>query len=230
MIAIYSDDPELYFLLGHILEAEGYESVLIRTWPELTKAMDGNVLHAIFLDCSMAACDAVHLCTKIRALSPVGSIPIAAFISPDKTDHLLSLIRVGMDDWFFRPLVPGRLLHFLARSCSQTTKGVQSCQTSHRPVLSRGDFEIDYERHCASFKGRPLALTPIGFRLLSHLVQFPNSVHSREDLIEVAWNGKDPADRRSVDVYVSRLRRMLLLQRRKCPIRTVHSLGYLLEV
>ncbi|ATU94429.1 response regulator transcription factor [Phyllobacterium zundukense] len=229
-IAFCSDDPELYLLLRHILEAEGYATILIAALSEINDVLTENTPQAIVVDCSAGNFDAIELCGQIKSDDATRGIPIAALISPQKADQFVRLINAGVDDGFVRPLGPDKLLHFLRRA----TSGIQDRSSAQLPhtkekILRQGDLEINFEAHYGTFKGRRLDLTPIGFRLLRHLLQYPNCVHSREELADLIWNDRKETNPRMVDVHVSRLRKSLQTDRRRCPIKTVRSYGYILE-
>ena len=229
-IALCSNDPELYLLLRHILAAEGYRSILIAATSELKCLLSADRPHAIVVDCSAGNFDALDLCGQIKSEDATKGIAIAALISPDKAHQFVKLIKAGVDDGFIRPLGPDKLLHFL-RGVTLGIQGQTLAQLPHggEKILRQGELEINFEAHCGTFKGRRLDLTPIGFRLLRHLLQYPNCVHSREDLVDLIWHDRKGIDPRMVDVHVARLRKSLQTDWRRCPIKTVRSSGYILE-
>ena len=228
-ITLFSDDPELYLLLRHILEAEGYGCILVVAVSEMQAVWSEGRLHAIIIDCSAGNFDAIELCAQIKSEEAIDGIPIAALISPNKADQYVKLIQAGVDDGFVRPLMPGMLLHFLSTAMPSARAKVTALLPHNGKILRQGDFEIDLEAHCATFKGRRLELTPTGFRLLCHLVQYPNCVRSREDLVDIIWEDREGVDSRAVDVHVSRLRKSLRIDPRQCPIKTIRSWGYIFE-
>lgn len=229
-IAFCSDDPELYILLSHILEAEGYVTILVATLSEINDVLIETKPHAIIVDCSVRYVDAIELCRQIKSENATRGIPIAALLRPDKAHQFVKLIKAGVVDGFVRPLIPSMLLHFLSRAGSSPIRGeVPTLLTSPENILRQGNFEIDLEAHTATFKGRRLELTPTGFRLLSHLLQYPNCVHSREDLVDIIWADSEGVDSRAVDVHVSRLRKSLRMDARQCPIKTIRSWGYIFD-
>ncbi|WP_398958214.1 winged helix-turn-helix domain-containing protein [Streptomyces sp. GC420] len=84
---------------------------------------------------------------------------------------------------------------------------------------------IDTARHVAEVEGRELDLTYLEFELLTHLVQHPGRVHSREHLVDRVWGYGHVGDGRTVDVHVARLRRKLGKAHRQ-RIVTVRRVGY----
>lgn len=229
-IAFCSDDPELYMLLRHILEAAGYATILVAALSEINDILIETRPHAIIVDCSVRDVDAIGLCRQIKSENATRGIPIAALLRPDKAHQFVKLIKAGVVDGFVRPLIPSMLLHFLSRAGSSPIRGeLPPLLLSPKNILRQGNFEIDLEAHCATFKGRRLELTPTGFRLLSHLLQYPNCVHSREDLVGLIWDDRKRIDPRMVDVHVARLRKSLRMDAGQCPIKTIRSWGSIFE-
>ena len=81
----------------------------------------------------------------------------------------------------------------------------------------------------ARWKDRPIGLMPNEFRLLRYLMEQPGHVFSRAQLIAALGKNEQPIDERTVDAWVSRLRRSLREAGAGYPLRTVRSLGYVLD-
>ena len=79
------------------------------------------------------------------------------------------------------------------------------------------------------FRGNPLPLRPNEFRLLAHFCEHPDQVFSRTALIERIGKDSEAIDERTVDVWIGRLRRSLTGHGVPDPLRTVRSLGYVLD-
>ncbi|MEP7453365.1 response regulator transcription factor [Phyllobacterium sp. SB3] len=188
-------------------------------------------LHAIIVDCCDDYDAAIELCWQFKSDDATEGVPIATLLSPGDAHRFVKLIKAGVEDSFVRPLMPDKLLQFL-RGISPADDDVAQYHPKRTVrILRKGHFEINLDAHYATFKRRRLDLGPIGFRLLFHLLQYPNCVHSREELVDVAWPDGESTDLRAVDVHLSRLRKALKTgPGRRCPIKTVRSCGYLLEV
>jgi DNA-binding response OmpR family regulator len=89
-----------------------------------------------------------------------------------------------------------------------------------------GDLEIDLVERRVHRAGEPAHLTPTEFELLAHLAGRPRAVVPRERLINEVWGWADSSTTRTVDSHVKALRRKLGADL----IRTVHGVGYALEV
>ena len=144
-------------------------------------------------------------------------------LDEDSDEARSRALRAGADDYLLGPLTPAVLLARLDR---------------HRPAevlpgspsrLVHGDLTLDLAAHQARWRGRLIALRPNELRLLALFAEHPDRLFSRGSLI--AMLGKDCAeiDERTVDVWVGRLRRALRTHGVPDMLRTVRSLGYVLD-
>jgi two-component system phosphate regulon response regulator PhoB len=92
--------------------------------------------------------------------------------------------------------------------------------------LVYADVELDAARHRVRRAGRPVHLAPTEYRLLRHLLEHPERVFSRAQLLRAVWGPDAGVSERSVDVHIRRLRTALGDPDR---IRTVRSAGYSLD-
>ncbi|RZS70608.1 two-component system phosphate regulon response regulator PhoB [Phyllobacterium myrsinacearum] len=224
VIAICSDDTELCLLLRHIVEAEGYASVLASSPAEMLAVLENEMPQAIVADTACEGCGLSALTRQIKSRSSGTVIPMAALIRADRSRELMRVPSGSMDEGFLRPLIPDRLLRFLARTVSAAR-----APRSEEQVLRQGDVAINVPGHVATCNGRRLDLPPIEFRLLCHLLRYPDRVHSRQALIPVLWDDAARVNPRSVDIHVSRLRRILRDGNTGTPIKTVRACGYIFD-
>lgn len=104
----------------------------------------------------------------------------------------------------------------------------QSCGIADRTeaIVRASDVELDPVSHRVYRRGREIHLGPTEFRLLQVLLQNPDHVLTREQLLGAVWGFENDIDERTVDVHVGRLRKALNQRRDRDPIRTVRGVGY----
>jgi DNA-binding response OmpR family regulator len=143
----------------------------------------------------------------------------------DETDLLVGL-GVGADDYLTKPFsmrVLTARVHALLRRVERARQDPEET----RIVL--GDLEIDIDRRRVARGGIPAQLTPIEFDLLVHFARRPRAVQPRERLLSEIWDWdvrELASGTRAVDSHIKALRRKLGADL----IRTVHGVGYALEV
>ena len=103
-----------------------------------------------------------------------------------------------------------------------------------RPALAEetaafGDIAIDRVARRVRRNNREVHLGPTEYKLLDHLIQHPGRVFSREQFLDAVWGSDVYVEARTVDVHIGRLRKSLIADGERDPIRTVRSAGYSLD-
>lgn len=224
-VLVVDDEPAIAESVADRLRAEGFDVDIARDGPEaVARARDGHP-DLVVLDVMLPGFDGLEACRRIQADRPVPVLMLTA--RDDETDLLVGLA-VGADDYLTKPFSPRELaarVHALLRRVERA--GVAHQGPDRRFRL--GDLDIDPAQRRVSRAGEPAHLTPIEFDLLVHLAGRPREVHPREALLERVWGwaaGPDAPTTRTVDSHVKALRRKLGADL----IRTVHGVGYALEV
>jgi DNA-binding response OmpR family regulator len=173
------------------------------------------------LDVMLPGFDGLEVCRRIQAERPVPVLMLTA--RDDETDLLVGLA-VGADDYLTKPFSMRELtarLHALLRRASRAT-----LEPPAAPPIRLGDLEINQAERRVLRGGVEVHLTPTEFDLLVHLAGRPRTVLPRERLLADVWGWADASGTRTVDSHIKGLRRKLGPDL----IRTVHGVGYALEV
>jgi two-component system phosphate regulon response regulator PhoB len=226
MIVICSQDAEFYLVLNHILAVDGFTSALASNVDEMFELAAETSVQAWVLDCRPDNRMADN-CSRLRQDARTSALPVVALIAAGAESQHLALLKSGINESFMRPLAPPKLLDYLN---SELGTGRQSgVRTSAVMSLNYGDVEMKVDSHHVRCNGREILLGPIEFRLLRHMLENPEKVLSRGELIAVAWPGNVYVGPRTVDVHISRLRKSLKHSSHGDIIRTVRLGGYALE-
>ena len=132
-------------------------------------------------------------------------------------------MRAGADDYLIGPLSAELLLGRMQQHLPNTIA------TKPQPKLVHGELTLDLAAHVVRWLGNPFPLRPNEFRLLIHFVEHRDQVFSRSNLIQVLGKDRNAIDVRTVDVWIGRLRRSLKVHGVPDPLRTVRSMGYVLD-
>lgn len=226
LVLIHCKDPDFYFLFGHILDAAGFRSEIAGDVEQVSAIMGERKVLAVILDCQDNSSSNASFCAKLKTNEATRDIPVAALMMPQAQGSHLGLIEAGVDETFLRPFAPLKLLDYL-RSL-RDGDGNLNIGASGRRNLTWGGIELRSDSHRVYYGGREVPLPRIEFWLLRHLMESPDRVFSRENLIKAAWPDDREADPRSVDVHIGRLRKALRQVSGKDMIRTVRGAGYAL--
>ncbi|MFS8608750.1 MAG: winged helix-turn-helix domain-containing protein, partial [Gammaproteobacteria bacterium] len=134
-------------------------------------------------------------------------------------DDRVAGLEGGADDYVVKP--------FSFRELAARIKAVmRRAALDDDEVLVAGRLVLDPASHRVTIDGVEVALAPTEFRLLKFLMQHPDRVFSRAQLLDRVWGGNVYIEERTVDVHVRRLRQALGPHGYDKLIRTVRGAGY----
>ena len=141
-----------------------------------------------------------------------------------EADRIVGL-EMGADDYLAKPFSPremvARVRAILRRSEAKPGHG------GTRPPMRKGRLKIDFSTYEVFVRGKPVKLTLKEFELLRFLVQNPNRVLNRDQLLDRVWGGDTFVTPRTVDVHIRRLSKAVEKDDRKPKwILTVRGVGY----
>jgi len=159
----------------------------------------------------------------IEALRQQGNrVPILILSALDGVDDRIRGLRAGGDDYLTKPFAFGELLArldaLLRRSQSQAVE----------TVMSLGDLSVDMLSHRVTRAGKPVALQPREFKLLTYLLRHANQVVTRTMLLENVWDYHFDPQTNVIDVHISKLRQKIDAGFATPLLRTVRNAGYML--
>nr|WP_097325353.1 response regulator transcription factor [Actinoplanes atraurantiacus] len=218
-VLVVEDEKTIAEAVAARLRAEGFTVEVAGDGPSAVEAARRTPPDAIVLDVMLPGFDGLEVCRRIQAERPVPILMLTA--RDDETDLLVGLA-VGADDYMVKPFSMRELaarVHALLRRATKTK--------SEKPAPLRfGDLEINQAERRVTRAGVEAHLTPTEFDLLVHLAAHPRTVLPRERLLADVWGWADASGTRTVDSHIKGLRRKLGSDL----IRTVHGVGYALEV
>jgi len=225
-VLIVDDDARIRDLLRRYLEQEGFEVMLAEDGKALSRIMQRDPVNLIVLDLMMPGEDGLSICRRLRSVGDRTPI-IMLTAKGEDVDRIVGL-EVGADDYLGKPFNPRELLArinaVLRRRPVVEEPGAPS---SEEEVVNFGPFSFDLGLRTLKNDGEELPLTTGEFSMLKALVRHPRQPLSREKLALLARGREfEPFDR-SLDVQVSRLRKMVEADATSPRyIQTVWGVGY----
>lgn len=216
-ILVVDDESTLRELLRPYLEAEGFEVVEAADGESATRAMEEGVVDLVIIDVMLPGTDGFAL---LRLLRESSDIPVIMLTARRDEGYRVAGLRQGADDYVVKPFSVPELM---ARVQAQLRR---SRMKRGETRLLRGDAEIDLGSRRVVIAGEEVGLTRREFDLLAALVENPNQVLSREQLLAMAWD-TEFLTLKTVDVHIASLRKKL---HGALKISTLRGVGYRLEL
>ena len=225
-ILVVDDDARIRDLLRRYLTQHDFEVLLAEDGRAMLRVMQRETVDLIVLDLMMPGDDGLTVCRKLRSAKDLTPV-IMLTAKGEDIDRIVGL-EVGADDYLGKPFNPRELLariHAVLRR--RPVAEPPASPAGDREVVSFGPFTFDLSARTLQKGEQDLALTSGEFAMLKALVRHPRVALSREKLAQLArGRGFEPFDR-SLDVQVSRLRKLIEVDA-TAPrfIQTVWGVGY----
>lgn len=229
-ILIVDDDPEIRRLLVDYLVRNGLAAQPARDGREMWQQLERHVIDLVILDLMLPDTDGLTLCRDLRARPATAALPILMLTArAEDTDRIIG-IEMGADDYLVKPFNPRELLARIKTILRRT----RALPPNLRPEPTRC---LHFSGWCLDTAARLLTapdgvVSPLSggeFRLLRILLEHPNRVLNRDQLMEMIHGREADAYDRAIDVQISRLRQRLRDDSREpMLIKTVRGEGYVL--
>ena len=219
-VLVVDDDHKLISLVRMYLEREGFRVIPAYDGTQALEVFTRHSPAFVILDVMLPRMDGMAVCRQIRKTSAVPILMLTARV--DEVDKLVGL-GIGADDYVTKPFSPRELVARVRAILRRTASRERVV-----PRLVRGDLVMDLEKHEVSADGREVRLTPIEFKLLQALMEFPGRVFTRDQLLAHVYAFDEAAVvDRTVDVHIGKLREKIRDDpNRPRYIQTVRGVGY----
>ncbi|MBI5137120.1 MAG: response regulator [Nitrospirae bacterium] len=226
-ILIVDDDAEIRQLLSEYLRREGYATRAVPDGRAMRETLERERADLVILDLMLPGEDGLVLCRDLRARSRVPVIMLTA--RGEETDRIVGL-EMGADDYLPKPFSPRELLARIKAVLRRTRALPDSPDHVHAARLCFAGWALDLaQRQLVDPGGVVVPLSGGEYRLLKVLLEHPNRVLSRDQLLDMTRGREAIPFDRSIDVQIGRLRRRLGDDgQAPALIKTVRGEGYVL--
>ena len=207
-ILVVDDDQRLRDLLTRYLGEQKFEVRAVRDAPEMDKYLARERYDLIVLDLMLPGEDGLAICRRLRATGTAPAI-IMLTAKGDEVDRIVGL-EMGADDYLPKPFNPRELVARIQAVLRRKPKaGVPGAPDAEGGLHRFGAFEFNPATRELQKDGKPVALTTGEYSVLKVLVQHPRQPLSRDKLMELARGREYEVFDRSIDVQISRLRKLI---------------------
>jgi DNA-binding response OmpR family regulator len=219
-ILLAEDDNNLGILLRNYLIAKNYDTVLFINGRLALEAFPSGLFGLCILDIMMPEMDGITLAREIRLSNP--DIPIIFLTAKNQPEDIIEGFKTGADDYITKPFSMEELLYRIEAILRRTTIPAIN---SKNECFTIGGYSFDPLKQMLVFKDQTIKLTTKESELLELLCRHGNELLERNFALKTIWIDDNYFNARSMDVYITRLRKYL----KKDPsvkILNVHGRGY----
>jgi two-component system, OmpR family, response regulator len=218
-ILLCEDDENLGMLLREYLQTKGYDADLQPDGEAGYKAFTRNKYDLCVFDVMMPKKDGFALAADVRALNT--EVPIVFLTAKSMKEDILQGFKLGADDYLSKPFSMEELLYRI----ESILRRVKGKKTKDQVVYQLGAFTFDAQKQHLIIDGNAKKLTTKESELLNLLAANANSILERNFALKTIWVDDNYFNARSMDVYITKLRK-LLKDDPNVGIINIHGKGY----
>ena len=224
-VLLVEDEEHLLEAVKMNLELEDYEVVAVTDGEQALHKFKDQRFNLIILDVMLPRMDGYEVCEQVRLTDM--DIPILFLTAKGDSNDKIKGFKVGGDDYLPKPFNPRELLARIRAVMRRKSKELPGAPSQAEGVVEFGPFKFNLATREMRKGDELLPLTSGEYAVLKVLVSHPREPLSRDKLMNQARGRDYSAMERSIDVQVSRLRRMLEDDAANPRyIQTVWGLGY----
>ena len=213
------DDENLGSLLREYLVAKGYETDLYSDGEAGYRGFIAHNYDICILDIMMPKKDGLTLAQDIRLINP--NIPILFLTAKIMKEDILEGFKMGADDYITKPFSMEELL-FRIEAILRRVKGKKQKDV---PLYKLGEFMFDTQKQTLTIGKKIIKLTTKESELLKLLCSHANEILERNYALKTIWVDDNYFNARSMDVYITKLRKILKADP-EIEIINIHGKGY----
>lgn len=206
-ILVVDDDVRLRDLLERYLTEQGFSIKVAADAKEMDSALSNNEIDLMVLDLMLPGEDGLSICRRVRSTGSVMPI-IMLTARGDEVDRIIGL-EMGADDYLPKPFNPRELLARINAVTRRHARLQPTAPAEETEVVNIGEFVFNASTRSLSKNGDPVTITSGEFALLKVFVDHPRQPLSRDRLMQLARGRELDVFDRSIDVQVSRLRKLI---------------------
>jgi DNA-binding response OmpR family regulator len=224
-ILLIEDDPNLGFILHENLELQGFRVNLCTDGEQGLVAYQSDKFDLCLIDVMLPRKDGFALAREIRQDNQ--DIPIIFLTAKSLKEDRIAGFKIGGDDYITKPFSMEELVLRIQAVLKRTKPAAD--EQKGRQIFAVGKFTFDYEQQSLQLGSRQQKLTSKESELMKLLCLHKNDTLERETALKLVWGEDSYFNGRSMDVFLSKLRKYLQ-EDKNVEIMNVHGKGFKLLV
>jgi DNA-binding response OmpR family regulator len=217
-ILVVEDEKQLARHIVQALTRHGHNASGVHDGAEALEAAIDHPPDLIVLDLNLPGLDGLSVLAALRDAGNPARILILT--ARGEVDQRVKGLNAGADDYMAKPFSMDELVARIE------ALGRRGATPTAADLLEVGDLRMDVHNRRVGRSGKPVGLTPREFDLLQVLMQEPGRVFSRTELCERVWQRNHQYDTRTVEIFITRLRKKVDSGFATPLIHTLRTVGY----
>jgi two-component system alkaline phosphatase synthesis response regulator PhoP len=224
-ILVVEDEPDIRKLINYNLAQDRFKVLEAEDGEQALKVLQRETPNLVILDLMLPGLSGLELCKILRDRQDTSRLPILMLTAKTGEADKVVGLEMGADDYLSKPFSPREMVARVRAILRRTDSSASPMGTT--PFYNKGALKIDFTTYEVFARGQQVKLTLKEFELLRFLVQNPNRVLSRDQLLDRVWGGETFVSPRTVDVHIRRLRKAVEKDDREPKwIVTLRGVGY----
>jgi len=220
MIFCVEDDANIRKLIVYTLQSTGFEAQGFEDGKSFFAAVDKEIPELVILDIMLPGMDGMEILSRLKKNDMTKEIPVIMATAKGAEYDKVQGLDAGADDYVTKPFGMLELVSRVKAVLRRTQKNTEGTKS----IIEIKGISIDLKKHEVLAGGQTVVLTLKEYELLKRLLQNPNIVLTRDQLLEEIWGYDFDGETRTVDVHVRTLRQKLGEYGDR--IETVRGVGY----
>lgn len=226
-VLVVEDEIEICDAIEIYLKTQGYHVYKTNNGQEGLNIISNQTIHLAIVDIMMPIMDGIQMTMKVRENY---DFPIIMLSAKSEDIDKITGLNIGADDYVTKPFVP---MELLARVSSQLRRYSRYLNVildqQHENSYVVGGLELNLDTKQVTVEGKIIKVTPIEFKILQLLMEYPGKVFSADNIYESVWQ-EDAISTDTVMVHVRNLREKIEIDPKNPRyLKVVWGVGYKIE-
>ena len=205
-VLIVEDEQSISNFISTILEANGYDTIIVRSGEEALTMVSSHCPDLIILDLGLPDMDGIEVLKEVRRWS---SLPVVVVSARQHESDKVEALDCGADDYLVKPFGTGELLARIRTAIRHTRTVLPGGQIAQTGKFVAGELTIDYDKHQVLMRGENAKLTVNEYKIVSLLGKYAGKVLTYDFIIRELWGPKARTDNQILRVNMANIRRKI---------------------
>ncbi len=201
-VMIIEDEEKIRKVIKKSLEKWGFEAYAIEDFNNIFEEFVNLQPQLVLMDINLPVCDGFYWCNKIRNISKV---PVIFLSSRNSNMDIIMAVNMGADDYITKPFS----LDVLMAKINAILRRTYSYSEVNLDTVAYKDVILSLKNNTVYYNEKNIELTKNEFKILQILMSKPESIVSREKIMEELWEDESFIDDNTLTVNINRLRKKL---------------------